>query len=294
MQVQSVNSKINKTNFGSSSQLDKALEFINMNNSQINQMALQKTNEEQAKKKNYLKSLLITLPLVDTLSKFIMQNGGIMTEGKINFNNKMYDNFKVLPGSLSQKMSAAGHTAMKWGGVILVLGIYNSIKNAVVSKSEKMQNFEKRHPLASMFADLGMFLATLSLAEKGSNKIAEKMINKTPGFIAKVSTKVSNVKSWLDTTTVNTKVLPKISELFGRLSKKAPLLAAAGTLTLLAAPWIVIFNSIVKASKQNREYNAKFLNNYLAIKENQIDTARHISNMLSVSNNILNKDSAIN
>ncbi|HNW26428.1 MAG TPA: hypothetical protein PKI94_06530 [Candidatus Gastranaerophilaceae bacterium] len=274
MQVQSINSNINRVKFGSEEQFDKDLSFINLDDIQLSRLSLLKAKEEQGKKRNPLKSLLITLPLVDIASKFIMQSGGIVHDGNINIHNRTYEKFKILPGSLSKKMSAAGHAAMKWGGVLLVLGIYNSIKDAVVSKSEKLQNIEKNHPFASMLADIGLFLGSLSLAEKGANKIAEKMVIKTPDLLEKVGKKVSSAKVWLDKTSINTKVLPKVSELFGRLSKKSPLLATFGLVAVAAAPYIVIVNSLFKISKQNRDFNNNYLNNYRNMKEGQLQLSK--------------------
>lgn len=277
MQVQSINSSFNRVKFGLKNSEKETFVLRDMDDKQIKYLAAWKTAEEQPKRKNPLKSLLITLPLVDTVSKFIMKNGGTQSIIVNDFSSKVSTIVhEIIPGSLSQKMSAAGHTAMKWGGVLLVLGAYNSIKNAIVSRSEKLQNIESKHPVLSMFADIGLFLGSLSLAEKGANKVAEKILKKTPKLVETMGEKVFSAKKWLDKTYVNTKVLPKISKLVEKVGKKAPLLAIAGLMAVATAPYIVILNGLLKASNQNRKLNKdfweKYNKNYRDLKAEQLQT----------------------
>ncbi len=294
MQVQSVNSNINRVKFGSEDQLEKAVALVNMDDVQIRQMSLLKTKQEQGKQKNYLKSLWFAFPLAATVSSFILKNEGyVKTAIMDSKKNILSVAEKPLTGKFSSKLSAAGNTAMFWGGVLLVSGIYNSVKKAIVSKSEKMQNFERNHPFASLVADIGLFLGTLSLAKKGADKVANKIIAKSPEFVKGLNKNIANAKNWLDTTKINTKVLPKFSEYFAKLSKKAPFVAELGVAAVSVAPIIVLVNSLLKASKQNRDFNNSFWNNYRTFKEEQFQIAKHTTNVLSTRNDILKKDSPV-
>lgn len=269
MQVQSIGNNIR---FSSDANTEKAKAFVNMNDSQIKTMAYiaaQDKNTEKKSKKSIISSLY-ALPVVASISS------GILTKGR-----------------LGTRAVATGKTAASWGGALLVLGGYNAVKNAVVSRSEKLQKAEQENPLLSLIADVGLFIGALSLGTKGARKAGAKLLEKSPNLALNAFTKLQDTKRLINKSMLNKKVLPAILNGVSKLEKKAPWAVAAGTTVIANSVLITFLTGILRGNSHVKQTNKEIEKNYKELKEAQINTAKHLTNVLSVRNDVLAQDSPI-
>ncbi len=251
MAIKPIGNNISGVNFtsnndeGASIARAKAIAFVNMDDAQLKNLAYVASFDKKHKKSSNA-SALLALPIVAGLSK------GILT-----------------PGKLSGKTIAAAKTGANWGFGLIVLGVYNSIKKAVASKSPKVQEFESNHPLASLALDLVVLAGALTLGSKGLTKIRAKIVAKLPKEIA--ATKIM-----LDKTKINTKYLPKITEHVSKIAQTAPWAVKAGAFVVDNAVYIPLMAGFLKSSNNIKQQHEKIRNNYYQLKEAQSEIAKKL------------------
>lgn len=272
MQIQSIQNNRTNVRFSSDKDVEKAKAFVNMDDSQLRTLAYikaQDKNEEKKSKKSII-STLYAIPLVDSLSS------GILTRGR-----------------LGTRATATATTAARWGVALAVLGGYNAAKNAVVSRSEKLQNFEQNNPVISLLADVGVLMGALSLGTKGATKLGLKALGKAPKLTETLFIGLQNTKRIINKSMLNKKALPFIMKNVAKLEKKAPWAVAAGANIIANSVLITFLAGIFHGNSQVKQLKKDVEQNYKDLKTAQLNTSKHLTNVLSVKNDVLAQDSPI-
>jgi len=263
MRIQSIgNNRIN-VKFSSDADTERAKAFVNMDDSQLKTLAYLANRDKSTEKKtkNSINSTLYALPIAASLSS------GILTKGK-----------------LGTRVLATGKTAANWGFGLLVLSALNLAKKAVVSRSEKLQQLENNHPIISLIADLGLFMGVLALGAKCARNVGAKIFEKTPKTVLKLFTKLQNAKRLINKTKLNTKVLPSIIAGVAKIATRAPWAVAAGATIVANSVYILFLAGIIKGTKCAKQEQMRVENNFKSLKLAQLDTAKHLTNVLAEKN----------
>ena len=272
MQVQSVANNRASVKFSADPNTERAKAFVNMKDSQLKTLAYVTAHDKKTEKRTRksITSTLYALPIAASLSS------GILTKGE-----------------LGTKAIATAKSAGSWGFALLTLGVFNAAKNAVVSRSEKLQNFEQNNPIVSTLADVGLFLGALSLGNKGAKRVAAKVFEKAPNFVAKMFTKLENAEKAINKTILNTKFLPSIKNNIAKLENKAPWAVHAGTAVVANSVLILFLAGLIRGNSDAKQAKKNVEQNYKALKTAQFETARHLTNVMSVRSDVLAQGSPI-
>lgn len=260
MQVQPISNVTSNVKFGSmysQEYRDALTDFVNMGDCELAAYA-QSDASRQYTRKNHEKTMntvLYSLPVVAGLSSGILHKG-----------------------SLGSKTAVALGSGASWGFALALLGVYDSAKKAIFSKSEKLQNFEQNNPALSLLADLGLFWGVLTVGNKAVAKGWPKLLEKAPNLATKALGFAGNVVSKIDNSFLNKKVLTRLSETAANLSKKAHWLSAAGSVVVLTSPIILLAAGIMRGVSSAAQENNHVHNNYKRLKAEQFEVAKALLN----------------
>lgn len=201
----------------------------------------------QQDKKNYW-GLFYVLPAVDILASAILVNKSRTGLSSV---------AKTSAAPLSIRTIAATRTAGTWALGLSIIGIYNVIKKAIASKSQKADNFNRNRPIASFLVDIGIITAGFIVAGKGLNKLAMNKFKKDPKYLERLNEKIIKTMKKLDDTAFNKTTLPKLTKMADNFAKKAPILAKTGRFLLANAVMIVFLLGLISLVT-NSERNNKF------------------------------------
>lgn len=251
-----------------SNRIENAENFVCMNDEQLKLLAYTKPQSPQKRQENHnsIMKTLWAIPIVDSIAT------GILAGEK---------------GSLGSKAFNAGAKATNWGVSLGLIGLYLAIKNAIVRKSETLQNFEQRNPLMSFIADIGVITAGFSLGSKALNKFTAKQDAKNPEIIAKGTKKLNKIIDKIDKTKLNKKVLPKITELVTKVTKKVSWAKPVGEFALKKSPFILLGIAAVKMLKQSADRNKEVKQTYKELKEVQRKTGQDLVKILHAERGLL-------
>lgn len=259
MQLQPINSASSNVKFGSRDYLDNRdlmSNFVNMDDAELATIAQLKASKDNYNKrhKQSMNSALYALPVVASLSSGIMAGG-----------------------ELSNRAKAAGTTGAGWLGALLLLGVYDKVKNSIVSKSEKLQDFQQNHPILSLALDFGLFTGAFFAGDKavrtGLNKL--KNVSKYADLKASLSNKIKNA---LDNSVVNKRILPKITENVAKLAERARWAHNAGAAVIENSVWIVLLASIMRGSSNIKQHNENVKMRFDELKTAQFNAAKALAN----------------
>ena len=160
-------------------------------------------------------------------------------------------------GNLSQKVLAGGNQLKDWGIFILATSLYSKAINAIVNKSETLQDFRKDSPVCFGVANTALGVATGFSAIRWVNALGRRFI--VPYIPQKAKELARAFVGSTDTCKVGQAVnngiktfaakYPKISKTLGAAGRWALPLLCLGYLTSLAI-------DICKTkSKENKIYN---------------------------------------
>lgn len=241
---------------------EQAEAFVNMDNSQLRYLAEVKSYNKQEEKRNQqsLTKLFYGIPVVSSLA------GGIL-----------------YPGTLGAKTMKAVGQAGEWAGVIAAIGAYGLAKNAVVSSSPTLQDFEQRNPVLSLIADVGIISTGYYFGIKGLNKIMDKH----PKPFINLFEKMIKTADDIDKTKFAKNNWPKITKWFSEMADKAPWAAKAGKFALINSVFIMLGIALVKGIKHSDDRRKKVENNYKELKKAQFETSKYLVNRLAVERDIL-------
>lgn len=269
MQVQTIDSS--RAGFGHTrkEKMAEAYEFANMDDNQVRELAYKLSYDEKEAKKNQRKVMakFYTIPVVDTIA------GGLLA-GKI---------LKESKPSLSSIVKVAGERAAVWTGIIALVGACSGVRKGLNASSEKMERFDKNHPVASFMLDFGIiFTTTVALLAGG-----EKIISKFPKAKEEIAQKVASIAKKIDTSKFSREKLPGIEAKLTGFAERHPKLASAAEKILKQNVWIGLglgfLTAIGLAGKENRKVN----NTYIQLKEAQLETAKKLTNVLGTQRDAL-------
>lgn len=253
-----------------------ATAFVNMSDRQLRELAYVSSYDENRDRrhKNTMLSTFYALPVVASVSS------GLLKEVKGN-------------NILSKKLGATGKTAMFWGFGLAMLGVYNIVRDAVVSNSKGLKKFEQNNPIPSLIMDLAVFMGLATLGFRGAAKVGEKISTKFPKTLNEISSHVINVKNWLNKTSLNKKVLPAIREGVDNFKTIMPITAEIGRVLIANSVWILLFAGLIKSSNHARNDRDRVEKNYHDLKQAQFETAKDLNKILEIERDVLAQDSAI-
>lgn len=271
MQIQSVNKNLGFGAVGQE-QIDRATEFVNMNNAQLKQYAYAASYDKKQEKKNKksIAAIFTAIPFVDIASKAIQSGKN---------------------ASLSTRAKTAGVCASGWALIAGSVGLYSVVKNAVSDASPGVKRFNRDNPILSFMVDLGAITGMYFLGIVGLGKLslkafdlpqeelakaeqkANKIINKIDGFFNKV-----------DETAFNKKILPKLSIHAENFAKKIPNITGAGSFCLRNSIWLMFGAAIIASIKQSIDRQSRFEHNYKDLKKMQLKTAKELVTVLNDKN----------
>lgn len=276
MQVQAIESRNSNVNFKSQGNLERALNFITMDDAQLKFLAYAGSKDKEQEKKNQ-KSILKTflaIPIVDSIGK-----GILLEKEKIPvYLNKGPKKPHELLGHLEQgaclnkRLAAAGGAAAMWALGIGVVGLYEIAKQKVLSKSPTLRQFDQSNPVFSFLLDIGIITSAFLLALTGISKLSPKPDIKT----------IQENKLIIDE---STRFLPKTS-FWEEIAERCPRATKASKSVLKHSVWILLGVGILQMIKQSHYKRKKVEKNYLALKDAQLRTAKNLINALDIKKDI--------
>lgn len=275
MPVQSVERSKGNVNFRSD--LDKATQFVNLNDSQIKNIAYTKSHnkKEDQKANRSINRLIYAIPVVDTLASAILVNKAPLSK---------ISRAKISKASLATRTKAAGKTALGWGVAISAVGLYGMVKRGLTRNSDSSKQFRSEHPLLSFLTDITLILGGIWLGAKGVEKFAKYSSEKNPEPFKKIMELKTTIKEWLNNTSLNKKTLPKIAKSNAKFAKKFPITAAFSRAMVANSIWILAAAAIVKMVGYAGKKQHKAESNYQQLKNAQVRVAQKLTKDMKAQN----------
>lgn len=283
MQVQSVDN----TRFKSRNSIEKASAFVNMNDSQLRDLAyvMSYDKDNQKKKNKSILSTFYTIPIVDTIAS------GVLVAKTSHITKEVAAELRTAP--LSARAFATANTAANWGFIMLAVGLFNVIKKAINNNSPGLKKFEKENPVQSFVLDTIAIIGGLTAAGVGLWKLNNKIINKHPEAVVKAEIDRNRIIEKLDNTKFNKEILPKLVHGVDKLAEKAPRLMKASRYALANSVWILLGAGILKTMHNSKREHENVERNYEKLKEAQLQTAKHLNKVLRVESAVLAQNQAL-
>lgn len=280
MQIQSIGNQ--NIGFKSKNKMEEASAFVNLDDSELRQLAYASSddNKENKKQSNSITRTLCAIPIVDTIAS------GILAQ-KIVLNANSGEILETCKPALSTKVHAAGNTAIGWAVALGFVGLYNAVKNSVVSKSPSLQRFNNEHPVGAFITDVGLILGGFILGGFGLAKLHNNIKEKHPERIVEGQEHLKQLHEKMDNTKFNKETLPKITAKLAEFEEKMPRLFKAGKFALANSMWILAGVAILQTIKHSGDRQEKIDQNYQTLKMAQLQTAKHLVNTLSVERDVL-------
>lgn len=269
MKIHNIESANYKKGFGTNDGIQTASAFVNLDDSQLQDLAYNVSYNKKIEKKHNraLLAAFLTMPALATIAE------GVFTESE----------------KLSPKIKAAGVTAAGWVGILAICGIFDAVKRAASSKSDTLKSFNQDHPVLSFLTDLGLIIGATSAGIFGLNKLKSKHPEKFDGM----NNKVDEFLGKIDNTKLNTEFFPKLKNWALEFEEKHPHLSNAGKWTL-ASPFLVGFTVLVATAIGNYNSDVKRINrNYKKLKTKQLETAQQLTSVLNAKNAALEKNQQV-
>lgn len=290
MQTQAISNLKSNIKFQSREDAKNAEVFVNMSDAQLQELAYASVDKRKEKKfHNSLTALFVAMPIVDSIAS------GVLAEEKVG-EVHLISPFGIFgkidlhdPARLSERLGATGKTALGWGFVLAVIGIYSAIKHQFVKDSHGAKRFGQEHPVLSFAGDLAIILGASILGAMGLGKLSDKLKEKYPKSAEEFSAKVTKTAENIDKSKFNEKTLPKMEKWFTELGLNHPFVAKSGKFLLANSVWIILGAAIVKMIGHNNKKCNELERNYQDLRTAQIATARHLMTTANVQKDILAK-----
>lgn len=190
--------------------------------------------------KNALKTLFVTIPLVDTLVQGALKSG-----------------------NLSSKIMKSASSAAKWGGVFVAGAAVFGVKKLVNSNSKKLDNFDKNHSVLSTMIDFAALYASFDLLCNFSDTFKECAKNSFPAFNKKLKNVVADpIKNALNNSFLNKKIVNPTEKFF----VKRPYLSSVSKLASYFLVPAAIVSVLVRYNNEAKIRDEKVAGNYTALK----------------------------
>lgn len=268
MQMQTITNNISTINFTSrDKKMKKYSEFVRMNDSQLRYLSYVAAHgpEKQEKTKKSFSAMIYSLPLVAALSSGVLEKTPSVEKGASNLVNRVV---------------AMKQSALSLGMVLLGVGLYYKVKDAISSDGHGLKKFQENHPLISISTDLAIFFGTMFAINKNKDKISKQINKAFPQVVKKVNEYENAAKAWLEKTKFNNETLPKITKTVEEFAAKYPKLSSVGKFGVANAVILTvgygIYRVIHKTNKTNKEIDHKFYE----LKAKQADAAKYLLNKI--------------
>ena len=271
MQVNSV-SQNNVQSFGNRKQekMERMIVFANLNDKQLQQIALKKADEKyNAKDYNRKQNLLYYgIPIVSALAN--IQNPVLVNIPK-NITPKNVSRIEKFVADRARgiKFMQFGKSAILGTAAFAVFDLALRAKRKIDKKSETLSNFNKEHPFLSTIGNLAIATSAVLLGRAGLAKVAQKLPAKVDRNTLKLLVKGKNFLN-------NNKVINKVAE----YAQKAPAVVksfAKGTLNF--APWLLVLASFTNSINYSGNKTREIYKNYDQLKTAQAEVRAVLDDM---------------
>lgn len=279
MQVKVVENSNQSVKFKANANTQKASAFVNMKDSQLKDLAYISATQgdDHKKRKRSIAATFYAIPVLDTVANGILPTK-ITKEGGIS---------RIKNAALSERMGSAKKTAGGWAMILGTIGVYNAIKKAAVSDSKGYKKFNDNHPVLSFITDVAFILGGMSLATRGLGKVMNTSIVKNSKFLENLHGQKEVFKAYIDNSKMNKKIMPIITDAASKLAKEAPITANITKGAIAGSALIAFTVGLIKMIRHSNKENQKIEQNYIALKDAQFKTAKHLTNALSVEKDLL-------
>lgn len=184
---------------------------------------------------NTMKTLLVTVPVLDTAATALVKKGNLAT-----------------------KIKAGAKSAGKWGAVLAAGAAVAGMKNLVNSHVEPLDKLDKKHPVLSTIIDFSAIYTAFDMVNKGACAFKDVVKSKFPDFVQKADRHVYQpVKKVLNNSFVNKKLVMPAE----KFVEKRPYLGIANNISAFVLMPAMIVASYIRYSKELTNRNLQVQNN---------------------------------
>ncbi len=233
---------------GGSDLLDDAYSMDDVNSlrmpeERLKAIASMEPNQRYAKVlTNVLNTLLIAVPVIDSAASVFVKKG-----------------------NLSSKLKAGASNAGKWAAVFAAGIAVSGAKKYINSKSEKLDNFDKKHGFLSTVVDFTAIYTAFSMLSAAGKHLYYSSKNAFPRLADKMHRHVKTpLKSFINSSFVNKKIVLPME----KYSTKHPHFALTSSLAATLAAPVVAVAAVSRAVNEAKSRNEAIQANYEYIDKN--------------------------
>jgi hypothetical protein len=241
-----------------------ALEIINTPDSEFRKIARVEAYDEyrQSPSRNAESAVAKSIPVVGTLLTAAYTSGNFAT-----------------------KVGSGINTAKDWGGMLVIINLYNKAVKKLFEKSPKLRQFNEDHPVAT---NIGLSVGGATAAVGGMhyvNKLGKKLLD----AVLKPETKeqiINNFNKAVNDNKVgkffNERIIPNVE----KFAKNHPKITAAGAWLVPA----VVVGLVIKHFTDLAGANSKADKMYKQLKYEKQEITRMMANQMAIENDMMKAD----
>lgn len=224
-------------------------EFLNMDNHDLKQIAIEKANQDVNDKKHKLidQTLFASIPFVAGLSS------AALTKDTATF-------FGTPVIGRAAKVANGVKEAGRWAGMFAVLDLTMLGLKELNKNSKDVRSFNKNHPFLASLGSIALGLGAISLAEKGFYKALNHL---KPETLKKCQNKIANYATKINKDSLLKAIGEKVSKM---VSKMPSALKSTGKTALAWAPLAILVGGLIHNINHSEVRNREAVNNYKALK----------------------------
>lgn len=233
---------------------DKAVKMANMSDKDLLSIAKYDAHRNDKYKAGTYAATLAAVPVVDTFVNGITTNAP----------------------KLSGKLGVMGKTALTWGGVFALAGLYNTAIQKISAVSPAMQKFEDKHPIIKSLLSLAGFAGILIGGQKGIAKLAEVLPKRMPGVVADLAKARTSVANFINNSKLNAKILKPAKDKVVQWAVKHPKTSSIALSTLALSVPFMAMGALFKAFTDKSETAKQVKDNYAALVKVRNDSRKTV------------------
>lgn len=216
------------------------IQIEKLSDNEVKQIALARPYQKiSSVRKNALYTIFLSIPVVDSFLKSTMTKG-----------------------SLYKKSAAFAKNSIHWASVYAVGLSVLGLKKAINNRVETLDNFDKKHPVASFGIDIAVLFTALNTAKSGIEKTKTLLKEKAPELLKTIDKKIKKpVSKWLNKTNLNKKHI----KAFDKYIAKHPYSKAAGIVMAVITAPIMALATIIRHNKEVNSAIREANNNYVLL-----------------------------
>lgn len=190
---------------------------------------------------NSLKTIFVTIPVIDTVVAAAIKNGG-----------------------LSSKLKAGAGNALRWGSVFAAGFAVMGTKSAINSKLKPLDDFDNKHPVLATIIDFSAIYTAWDLLNKGTQTAVSSVKELLPNFTQKLNKNVYNpVKEFLNNSLLNKKIILPAE----KFVEKRPYLGNANKFSAMMLVPAMVTASLIRYNKELKNRNEQVERNMQLLNE---------------------------